>query len=84
MAAAYLEEPFVTLLPDGASPDTQPVRGSNRAHVNVFWDARARRVLAMAAIDNLVKGASGQAVQCLNVMSGWPEIAGLAAVAPFP
>jgi len=84
MAAAYGAEPFVALLPDGAAPDTQHVRGSNRAHVNVFWDARARRVLAMAAIDNLVKGASGQAIQCMNIALGFPETAGLGGVGLFP
>jgi N-acetyl-gamma-glutamyl-phosphate reductase len=84
MAAAYQGEPFVTLLPEGASPDTQHVRGSNRAHVNVFWDARGRRVVAMAAIDNLVKGASGQAIQCMNIALGFPETAGLGGVGLFP
>ncbi len=84
MLAAYAKEPFVTVLPEGALPDTSHVRGSNRAHVSVSFDARAHLVVAMAAIDNLVKGASGQAVQCLNLMMGWPETLGLEAVAPFP
>jgi N-acetyl-gamma-glutamyl-phosphate reductase len=86
--AAYLRryerEPFVTVLPPGVLPDTSHVRGTNRAHVQVLFDARAGMVVAMAAIDNLGKGAAGQAVQCLNAVMGWPENLGLLAVAPFP
>ncbi len=84
LIAAYAGEPFVDVLPDGALPDTAHVRGSNRAHVQVVVDARARRVLALAAIDNLVKGASGQAVQCLNAVLGWPETLGLTGAPVFP
>ena len=65
-------------------PDTAHVRGSNRVHVTAVFDPRSRRVLALSAIDNLVKGASGQAVQCLNVMLGLPETMGLAAAPMFP
>jgi N-acetyl-gamma-glutamyl-phosphate reductase len=84
LAAAYGKEPFVTVLPPGQLPDTAFVRGSNQAHVAVAWDERARRVIAMAAIDNLVKGAAGQAVQCANLALGLPETAGLEGVAFFP
>jgi N-acetyl-gamma-glutamyl-phosphate reductase len=84
LAAAYAGEPFVTVLPPGRLPDTAHVRGSNRAHVAVAVDARARRVIALCAIDNLVKGASGQAVQCLNIARGWDETAGLEAAPLFP
>jgi N-acetyl-gamma-glutamyl-phosphate reductase len=84
LVARYEGEPFVTVLPPGESPDTAFVRGSNRAHVSVAYDARARRVIAMAAIDNLVKGASGQAVQCMNLALGLPETAGLGGFALFP
>ncbi len=84
LIAAYAGEPFVEVLPEGALPDTAHVRGSNRAHVQVVVDARARRVLALAAIDNLVKGASGQAVQCLNAVLGWPETLGLTGAPVFP
>jgi N-acetyl-gamma-glutamyl-phosphate reductase len=84
LQAAYADEPFVTVLPPGALPDTSHVRGSNRAHVAVAHDEHAGLVVAMAAIDNLVKGAAGQALQCLNLMMGWPETLGLEAVAPFP
>jgi N-acetyl-gamma-glutamyl-phosphate reductase len=81
---AYANEPFVVVLPPGHVPDTAHVRGSNSAHVAVALDQRAGRVLAMAAIDNLVKGAAGQAVQCLNLIQGWDETAGLDAIALFP
>jgi N-acetyl-gamma-glutamyl-phosphate reductase len=84
LAFAYAGEPFVDVLPTGALPDTAHVRGSNRVHVQAVYDARARRVLAMSAIDNLVKGASGQAVQCMNAVFGWPETLGLTAAPMFP
>jgi len=81
---AYAGEPFVDVLPPGALPDTAHVRGSNRVHLTAVYDARSRRVLALSAIDNLVKGASGQAVQCMNLALGLPETAGLEQVALFP
>jgi N-acetyl-gamma-glutamyl-phosphate reductase len=85
LAVAYAGEPFVDVLgPDDALPDTAFVRGSNRVQVAVRVDARAERVLAIAAIDNLVKGAAGQALQCFNVVHGLPETTGLAGVAMFP
>lgn len=81
---AYRDEPFVTALAAGRIPDTAHVRGSNRAHVAVALDERAGRVLAMSAIDNLVKGASGQAIQCMNLALGWDETLGLDHVGMFP
>ena len=84
LADAYAAEPFVDLLPAGQLPDTAFVRGSNRCHVQVVHDARSGRVLVMSAIDNLVKGAAGQAVQCLNAVRGWPETLGLAHAPLFP
>lgn len=84
LCAAYESEPFVTVLGPGKLPDTAHVRGTNRAHVQVVLDARAGRVLALSAIDNLGKGAAGQAIQCLNVARGWNETAGLAHTAAFP
>jgi len=80
----YSGEPFVSVLGPDALPDTSFVRGSNRVHVAVRYDARARRVICISAIDNLCKGSSGQAVQCLNLMQGWDEALGLGAVAVFP
>ena len=84
LAEAYAGEPFVDVLPPGRLPDTAHVRGSNRTHVGAVYDPRSRRVLAIAAIDNLVKGASGQAIQCMNLALGLPERAGLDQVALFP
>lgn len=81
---AYRDEPFVSVLPPGALPDTAHVRGSNRAHVTAVYDARSRRVLALGAIDNLVKGAAGQAVQCMNLVLGFDETAGLLQAPMFP
>ena len=82
LRAAYAREPFVSVTDH--PPDTSHVRGSNRVHVSAWADARAGRVVVMGAIDNLVKGASGQAIQCLNAALGWPETTGLAQFAPFP
>jgi N-acetyl-gamma-glutamyl-phosphate reductase len=79
---AYHGEPFIAVV--DAPPDTAFVRGSNRVHVAAFYDPRARRVIAMGAIDNLVKGAAGQALQCLNAVMGWPETEGLDHVGIFP
>jgi N-acetyl-gamma-glutamyl-phosphate reductase len=73
----YAAEPFVHLLPEGVWPGTASVVGSNCALVQVAVDARAGRVVAIAAIDNLTKGTAGAAVQCLNLAAGWDETAGL-------
>ncbi len=74
---AYGEEPFVRLLGEERLPDTKNVVGTN--FIDIAWkiDKRTRRLVVMSAIDNIVKGASGQAVQCMNLMLGFPEIAGL-------
>lgn len=84
LQAAYRDEPFVSVLPIGTLPDTALVRGSNRAHVGAYFDERSGQVIALAAIDNLVKGAAGQAVQCFNLMCGMPETAGLRLTPMFP
>jgi N-acetyl-gamma-glutamyl-phosphate reductase len=80
---AYGYEPFLTVLKDRL-PDTAHVRGSNRAHVTARYDAHAGIVVAICAIDNLVKGAAGQALQCLNLVQGYPETEGLEAAPLFP
>ncbi len=72
---AYRDEPFVTVT--DAAPSTKATLGSNSAHVTARFDERTGTVLALAAIDNLGKGASGQALQCLNLALGLPETAGL-------
>ncbi|MGI9952594.1 N-acetyl-gamma-glutamyl-phosphate reductase [Moorellaceae bacterium AZ2] len=73
----YREAPFVKLLPPGQWPHTRWVYGSNFCHLNLAVDRRTRRVIVASAIDNLTKGASGQAIQNLNLMFGWPETTGL-------
>jgi N-acetyl-gamma-glutamyl-phosphate reductase len=83
--AAYGGEPFVDLLPPGqAWPATRAVATTNRAQVAAVADPRTGRAVAAAAIDNLVKGAAGQAVQCANIALGLPETAGLDLVPPGP
>lgn len=84
MRKAYEGSPFVKWLGLGQFPSTAHVRGSNRAHISGAVDARVHRVVLTSVIDNLVKGASGQAVQCLNVVMGWPETLGLEGGALFP
>ena len=74
---AYGREPFVRLLGDAHLPDTKNVAGTNFIDLNWKIDKRTNRIVVMAAIDNIVKGASGQAVQCMNLMLGFPEAAGL-------
>ncbi len=83
-AGAYGAEPFVHLLPDGTWPATTHVRGGNAAHVGVAVDRRSGRVTASCAIDNLVKGAAGQAVQNANLALGLPEATGLPAGGVYP
>lgn len=75
--AAYGSEPFVRLLDGKALPDTKNVNGTNVIEIAWRIDARTGRLIVMSAEDNLVKGASGQAVQSMNIMCGFPETAGL-------
>jgi N-acetyl-gamma-glutamyl-phosphate reductase len=82
--AFYAGSPSVFVHDPGVCPDTLWVRGSNRAHLSYTLDERTGWLLAQGAIDNLVKGASGQAVQCFNVRFGLPEDTGLAAPALWP
>ncbi|MEB3981863.1 N-acetyl-gamma-glutamyl-phosphate reductase [Mycobacterium sp. 663a-19] len=81
---AYDAEPFVYLMPDGQLPRTGSVIGSNAAHVAVAVDEAAETFVAIAAIDNLVKGTSGAAVQSMNLALGWPEAEGLSTVGVAP
>ena len=83
-ADAYEKEPFVHLLPHGSWPTTKATLGSNVVHVQVSVDARARRLVAVAALDNLTKGAAGGAVQCMNLALGLHEQAGLTSVGMAP
>ncbi|KAF0177007.1 MAG: N-acetyl-gamma-glutamyl-phosphate reductase [Limisphaerales bacterium] len=76
-AAAYANEPFVRVLEGKALPDTKNVVGTNVLELAWRLDARTGRLIVMSAEDNIVKGASGQAVQSFNIMCGYPETAGL-------
>jgi N-acetyl-gamma-glutamyl-phosphate reductase len=80
----YASEPFVHVLPFGKMPQTRHVRGSNMTFIGVARDRIAGRAIVCSALDNLVKGASGQAVQNMNLMLGFPETMGLEQVALFP
>ncbi|MDT5222947.1 MAG: N-acetyl-gamma-glutamyl-phosphate reductase [Mycobacterium sp.] len=81
---AYDAEPFVYLLPEGQLPRTGSVIGSNAAHIALAVDEDAATFVAIAAIDNLVKGTGGAAVQSMNLALGWPETEGLSVVGVAP
>ena len=81
---AYHAEPFIHLLPEGQLPRTGAVIGSNAAHIAVAVDEDAATFVAIAAIDNLVKGTGGAAVQSMNLALGWPETEGLSVVGLAP
>lgn len=76
-AEHYAHEPFVRVLTGDALPDTKNVLGTNFIEIASRFDPRTGRVVLFSAIDNIVKGASGQAVQCFNIMCGFDETAGL-------
>ena len=81
-ADAYAGEPFVTV--SDRSPSTKATLGSNSAHLTARYDSRTGWVMALCALDNLGKGASGQAVQCANVLCGLHEATGLTSVGVYP
>ena len=78
----YGDEPFVAVLQKGHHPDPRHVRGTNRCHIGLF--VKGSRLVVQSAIDNLGKGAAGQAVQCFNLMAGLDETSGLNGTAIFP
>jgi N-acetyl-gamma-glutamyl-phosphate reductase len=80
--AAWQDEPFVVAAE--RSPSTKATLGSNAAHVTVRADQRTGWVVAIAALDNLVKGASGQAIQCANILADLPESTGLPTTGLYP
>ena len=84
LSKAYAQEPFVHVLPYGRLPQTRHVRGSNMTFIGLAKDRIAGRAIICSALDNLTKGASGQAVQNMNVMLGLPEATGVDQVALFP
>ena len=81
---AFADEPFLHLLPQGQWPQTKSVLGSNAVHLQVTVDPDARRLVAVAAVDNLAKGTGGAAVQCMNLALGLPETTGLTTVGLAP
>jgi N-acetyl-gamma-glutamyl-phosphate reductase len=83
-AAAYAAEPFVRLLPEGRWPRTADTLGANTVHLQVALDPRAGRVVVVAAVDNLVKGTAGAAVQAVNLALGLPETTGLSTTGLAP
>lgn len=82
--AFYAGAPFVRVLEAPLLPETKAVQGSNFCDLAVRWDPASEAVVVMAAIDNLVKGASGQAIQNVNVLMGWDETAGLTEIPLYP
>lgn len=80
----YAEEPFVDVMPAGAHPETRSVRGSNQCRVAVHRPQQGNTVVVLSVIDNLVKGAAGQAIHNMNIMFGLEEKAGLSSIALMP
>ncbi|AFJ02968.1 N-acetyl-gamma-glutamyl-phosphate reductase [Methylophaga frappieri] len=80
----YADEPFVDVMPAGAMPETRTVRGANTCRLAVHQPQGDDTVVVLSVIDNLVKGASGQAIQCMNIMFGLPEFYGLQTVPALP
>lgn len=80
----YADEPFVDVMPAGAHPETRSVRGANVCRLAVHQPQGDNTVVVLSVIDNLVKGASGQAIQCMNIMFGLAETQGLHSIATLP
>jgi N-acetyl-gamma-glutamyl-phosphate reductase len=80
----YNAEPFVRLVPEGSFPATQHVRGSNFCDIGFAIDKRTNRIIIISAIDNIVKGAAGQAIHNMNLMCGIDETTGLEGAPFFP
>ncbi len=84
LKSAYASEPFIVVLPFGEAPSTRHIRGSNFCHIGVSGDRREGRAIVVAALDNLTKGSSGQALQNANLMLGIKETEGLMMAPLFP
>jgi N-acetyl-gamma-glutamyl-phosphate reductase len=80
----YANEPFVDVMPAGSTPETRSVRGSNQLRIAVHRPGGSDTLVILVVEDNLVKGASGQGIQCLNLMFGFPEDMGLQQIALMP
>ncbi len=83
-SAFYRSSPFVKVLANGVYPQTKWACGTNLAYIGIQVDPRTGRVIVLSAIDNLIKGQAGQAVQCLNIMMGWDESLGLPKLSFYP
>ncbi|MBW4472177.1 MAG: N-acetyl-gamma-glutamyl-phosphate reductase [Stenomitos rutilans HA7619-LM2] len=82
--AFYRNAPWVRVLPSGTYPQTKWAAGTNLCYIGLEVDPRTDRVIVMSAIDNLMKGQAGQAIQCVNLMMGWDETLGLPQLAFYP
>jgi N-acetyl-gamma-glutamyl-phosphate reductase len=82
--AFYRSSPWVKILPSGTYPQTKWAQGTNLCYIGIEVDPRTDRVIVMSAIDNLMKGQAGQAIQCVNIMMGWEETLGLPQLAFYP
>ena len=82
--AFYRSSPFIKVLPSGIYPQTKWACGTNLAYIGIQVDSRTGRVIVLSAIDNLIKGQAGQAVQCMNLMMGWNEDLGLPKLSFYP
>jgi len=82
--AFYRASPWIKILPSGTYPQTKWACGTNLCYIGIEVDPRTDRVIVMSAIDNLMKGQAGQAVQCLNLMMGWEETLGLPQLSFYP
>ncbi|TAE59663.1 MAG: N-acetyl-gamma-glutamyl-phosphate reductase [Nostocales cyanobacterium] len=82
--AFYRNSPWVKICNSGTYPQTKWACGSNSCYIGIEVDPRTRRVIVMSAIDNLIKGQAGQAIQCMNIMMGWDEGLGLPKVGFYP
>jgi N-acetyl-gamma-glutamyl-phosphate reductase len=80
----YEGKPFVRICREGTLPNISSVRGSNYCDIGLTVDGRTKRAIIVSAIDNLIKGASGQAIQNMNLMCGFDEVAGLQMIPLFP
>jgi N-acetyl-gamma-glutamyl-phosphate reductase len=82
--AFYRSSPWVKILPSGVYPQTKWACGTNLCYIGIEVDPRTGRIIVMSAIDNLMKGQAGQAIQCLNLMMGWDETLGLPQLSFYP
>jgi N-acetyl-gamma-glutamyl-phosphate reductase len=83
-SAFYRNSPWVKVCDSGIYPQTKWANGSNLCYIGVEVDPRTGRVIVMSAIDNLIKGQAGQAIQCMNLMMGWDETLGLPKLGFYP